>query len=48
MQDGVHLVTKIRNRLLSTTATLRINGQDINVIHLLDLIENYSKIDHNL
>ncbi|CAF2995851.1 unnamed protein product [Rotaria sp. Silwood2] len=48
MQDGVHLVTKVRNRLLSTVATLRINGQDININHLLNLIENYSKIDHYL
>ena len=36
MQDGIHLATKIRNRLLSTIATLSIK------------IENYSKFDHNL
>lgn len=48
MQDGVHLVTKIRNRLLSTTSTLRINGQNIKINHLFDLIETYSKLDHNL
>lgn len=48
MQDGIHLVTKIRNRLLSKTATLYINKQNINVNHLLNLIANHPKIDHNL
>ena len=48
MQDGVHLATKIRNRLLSKTATMLIGNQYISVNHLADLIENYTKIDHNL
>ncbi|CAF1212167.1 unnamed protein product [Adineta ricciae] len=48
MQDGPHLVTKIRNRLLSDVATLYINDDHININHLLELIENHPKLDHNL
>jgi hypothetical protein len=48
MQDGIHLVTKIRNRMLSETATMSINSQEIDVNHVIYLIENYPKIDHNL
>lgn len=48
MQDGVHLVTKIRNRLLSKTAKLCINDERIDVDHLIQIIANHSKIDHNL
>jgi hypothetical protein len=48
MQDGVHLVTKIRNRLLSEKATMLMGGEHISVKHLANLIENHSKIDHNL
>lgn len=48
MQDGIHLVTKVRNRLLSETASMSINSQHINVNHLFYIMENYPKIDHNL
>ncbi|CAF2740457.1 unnamed protein product [Rotaria sp. Silwood2] len=48
MQDGIHLVTKIRNRLLSETATMSINNEKIDVNHLFYIIQNYPKIDHNL
>jgi hypothetical protein len=48
MQDGIHLVTKIRNRLLSEIATMSINNENIDVNHLFHIIENYQKIDHNL
>lgn len=48
MQDGVHLAAKIRNRILSTVATLSINDHQIDVNDLFYIIENYSKIDHNL
>jgi len=48
MQDGIHLVTKIRNRLLSDTATLFINDERIDINHLLQIIENHPKIEHNL
>lgn len=48
MQDGVHLVTKIRNRLLSDTANLCVNEERIDVNHLLEIIVNHPKIEHNL
>ena len=48
MQDGIHLATKIRNRLLSTIATLSINNHQIHINDLFFLMDNYSKIDHNL
>jgi hypothetical protein len=49
-QDPVHLVTKWRNRLLSTTAQLRFGQQYISMEHLVDIIEDigYSKLDHGL
>jgi hypothetical protein len=48
IQDGIHLATKIRNRLLSSIATLSINNHEINISDLFFIIDNYSKIDHNL
>ena len=48
MQDGIHLATKIRNRLLSRTTTMFIGNQYVSLNHLADLINNYSKVDHNL
>ncbi|CAM4972458.1 unnamed protein product [Rotaria socialis] len=49
-QDSTHLVTKWRNRLLSTTAELCLGNQSISINHLHDIIENdtYSKLDHGL
>ena len=48
MQDGVHLATKMLNRILSNTATLLIGNQYVSLNHLVDLIDNQLKIDHNL
>ena len=48
MQDGTHLVTKVRNRLLSETATMFINDHNIDVNYLLYIVETYPNIDHNL
>lgn len=48
MQDSPHLVTKIRNRLLSVTANLSINNDNIDINHLLQIIENHPKLEHNL
>lgn len=48
MQDGIHLATKIRNRLLSTTANMSMGNIEIKTDHLLALIRKHSKIDHNL
>ena len=49
-QDATHLVTKWRNRLLSSTAELRLGDQSISMDHLHDIIsnENYTKLDHGL
>ena len=48
MQDSVHICTKLRNRLLSKTATLLLSNQVINIDPLLHIIENFSKLDHGL
>ncbi|CAF1567070.1 unnamed protein product, partial [Didymodactylos carnosus] len=48
MQDPIHLCTKLRNRILSAKATLLIGTQQVNIKHLEDLIDNSSKLDHNL
>jgi len=49
-QDATHLVTKWRNRLLSSTAELRLGKQLISINHLYDIIDNqtYTKLDHGL
>jgi hypothetical protein len=49
-KDATHLVTKWRNRLLSSTAELRLGNQFISINHLHDIIddENYTKLDHGL
>ena len=49
-QDSIHLVTKWRNRLLSSSAQLRFGQQSISIEHLHDIIRNddYSKLDHGL
>ena len=47
-QDPTHLVTKLRNRLLSKAAKLKMGRFDIALQHLVDVISNHSKIDHNL
>ena len=48
MQNGIHSATKIRNRMLSRTANMSMGDRKIDVGHLLRLIENHSKLDHNL
>ena len=48
MQDGIHIATKIRNRILSSTANMSMGDRKIDVGQLLRLIENHSKLDHNL
>ena len=49
-QDPVHLVTKWRNRLLSSTAKLRLGDDEITMKHIEELINNssYTKLDHCL
>lgn len=48
MQDGTHLATKIRNRILSKNANMSFSHEMITINHLLALIRNHPKIDHNL
>ncbi|CAF1035626.1 unnamed protein product, partial [Rotaria magnacalcarata] len=49
-QDATHLATKWRNRLLSSTAELRLGDQSISIDHLYSIIDNakFTKIDHGL
>ncbi|CAF4009907.1 unnamed protein product [Rotaria magnacalcarata] len=49
-QDPVHIVTKWRNRLLSSTAKLCIGNDNISMAHIEQLINNnnYTKLDHGL
>lgn len=49
-QDPVHIVTKWRNRLLSSTADLCIGNDKISMAHIEKLIDNdnYTKLDHGL
>ncbi|CAF4467397.1 unnamed protein product, partial [Rotaria magnacalcarata] len=48
--DATHLVTKWRNRLLSSAAEVRLGNQFISTNHLYDIIHNetYTKLDHGL
>lgn len=48
IQDPIHVCTKLRNRLLSTTATLVLGNQLISIEPLFYLIDNFSKLDHAL
>ncbi|CAF4907930.1 unnamed protein product, partial [Rotaria sp. Silwood1] len=50
LQDATHLATKWRNRLLSSTAELRLGDQSISISHLYSIIDNgkFTKIDHGL
>ena len=48
MQDGPHVYTKMRNRLLSKTACLTMGNYRVSIEHLFDLINNNNKLDHNL
>ncbi|CAF2007754.1 unnamed protein product [Rotaria magnacalcarata] len=49
-QDPVHIVTKWRNRLLSSTADLCLGNDKISIVHLENLINDntYTKLDHSL
>ncbi|CAF2146013.1 unnamed protein product [Rotaria magnacalcarata] len=49
-QDPIHLVTKWRNRLLSSTTDLCFGADKINITHIKALIDDnhYTKLDHGL
>ena len=48
LQDPIHLTTKLRNRLLSSKATMLLGSESININFLLQLIRDFSKLDHGL
>jgi len=48
LQDGIHLCTKLRNRLLSSKASMLLGDELIDIGHLIQLINSSSKINHNL
>ena len=47
-QDAIHLCTKLRNRLLSSKATMLFGDELISIDHLIQLVESSSKMNHNL
>lgn len=48
LQDPIHLATKIRNRLFSKAAAMKIGDYHIDIKHLIHLMETKSKLEHNL
>ncbi|CAF3867992.1 unnamed protein product [Rotaria magnacalcarata] len=48
MQVGTHLYTKMRNRLLSQNANLKMGTYKVSTKHLYNLINTKNKMDHNL
>lgn len=48
MQDGIHLCTKMRNRILSKKTNLRMGSYQGSIQHLHQLIRTTNKIDLNL
>jgi hypothetical protein len=48
MQDGIHLCTKFRNRLLSKNAQLKMGSHKVSIQHLYQLIKTTNIIQHNL
>ena len=50
MQDPIHLVTKLRNRLLSSKAALQVGDKYISMEHLQQLLDHQEmiRLDHGL
>ncbi|CAF3638763.1 unnamed protein product [Rotaria sp. Silwood1] len=48
MQDATHVCTKLRNRLLQSSAIMMMGENVISIDYLLQLIESQSKFKHNL
>jgi hypothetical protein len=48
MQDGIHIATKFRNRLLSEIAHMKIGSYSIDIQDVFDLIALENKVKHNL
>ena len=47
-QDPIHVCTKLRNRLLSSTARMIIGNECISLSHLSEMIANSNKLNHGL
>ncbi|CAF1042870.1 unnamed protein product [Adineta steineri] len=47
-QDPMHLCTKIRNRILSNTASMLIGKETVSIEVLMELVQNTSKLAHGL
>ena len=48
LQDPIHVCTKLRNRLLSSTADLCIGNQQVSLTFLTEMISTQSKVKHGL
>ncbi|CAF4996626.1 unnamed protein product, partial [Rotaria sp. Silwood1] len=48
MQDAMHICTKLRNRLLSSSSYMLMGNNTVSIDYLLHLIESKSKFEHNL
>ena len=48
MQDAIHICTKLRNRLLSSSSFMLMGNYSINIHYLLQVIQSISKFSHNL
>jgi hypothetical protein len=48
MQDAIHICTKLRNRLMSSSSYMLMGNNTISIDYLLQLIESKSKFKHNL
>ena len=47
-QDPIHIATKLRNRLLSSTATMLLGNESMNINYLVQMIDRFSKLEHGL
>ncbi|CAF1087941.1 unnamed protein product [Adineta steineri] len=47
-QDPMHLCTKLRNRILSNTASMLIGKEAVSIEVLMELVQNTSKLSHGL
>ena len=47
-QDAIHIATKLRNRLLSSTASMLLGNESMNITFLMEMIDRFSKVEHGL
>lgn len=48
IQDTIHILTKLRNRLLNSSIVLKIGNRDASNVHVKYLVDNISKGEHEL